>query len=301
MSHEEPLPVPAPLRRWVATATSHRGAASGAPLVHLPDSATSLVFRAMPDGVGRWVAVGPRSHASYHHDKDLPLCVRLRLWPGTAGALLGVAAAELVDRVVPLGELWGRSGDGGCSEGCDGPGGLDGLDGLGGLASSDGLDGAAGSADSGGRADSSGPRGPVDVVGPEAPAAVVRRVGAVLLARAAALSPADLARCELVRAAAATPPGRRERLPALASRFAVSERHLRALFAEGVGLSPKRTERIARVRGVLAAPGAARRWAGVAPAAGYYDQSHMTADFRALMGVPPAAYAAGRLPTLAAC
>ncbi|MEU8171481.1 hypothetical protein AB0C14_01255 [Microbispora hainanensis] len=34
---------------------------------------------------------------------------------------------------------------------------------------------------------------------------------------------------------------------------------------------------------------------------GFYDQSHMTAEFRALMGVPPAAFFAGRLPSLEPC
>jgi AraC-like DNA-binding protein len=43
------------------------------------------------------------------------------------------------------------------------------------------------------------------------------------------------------------------------------------------------------------------RWADVATAAGYYDQSHMTAEFRQLMGVPPAAYVAGRLPAARPC
>ncbi|MFC4114521.1 AraC family transcriptional regulator [Nonomuraea zeae] len=42
-------------------------------------------------------------------------------------------------------------------------------------------------------------------------------------------------------------------------------------------------------------------WGQLAAATGYYDQSHMTAEFRTLMGVTPAAYFAGRLPALQAC
>lgn len=87
---------------------------------------------------------------------------------------------------------------------------------------------------------------------------------------------------------------------ATARRLHVSERRLRTLFASGVGLSPKHFARIGRVRAVLgAAPGL--RWADVAAAAGYYDQSHMTAEFRELMGVPPGAYRAGQRPAARPC
>ncbi|MEV1178938.1 helix-turn-helix domain-containing protein, partial [Nonomuraea sp. NPDC049784] len=88
----------------------------------------------------------------------------------------------------------------------------------------------------------------------------------------------------------------REPVPAIARRLAVSERHLRGLFSDGVGVPPKRFERITRVRKVLAG-GRASSWA----TAGYYDQSHMTAEFRAMMGVTPGAFFAGRLPALQPC
>jgi len=85
-----------------------------------------------------------------------------------------------------------------------------------------------------------------------------------------------------------------------AARLHVSERRLRTLFGDAVGLSPKHFARIGRVRRVLStAPDL--RWADVAASAGYYDQSHMTAEFRRLMGVPPAAYAAGRRPQARPC
>jgi AraC-like DNA-binding protein len=87
---------------------------------------------------------------------------------------------------------------------------------------------------------------------------------------------------------------------ATARRLHVSERRLRALFADGVGLSPKHFARIDRVRTVLATASGVR-WADVATAAGYYDQSHMTSEFRHLMGVPPAAFAAGRRPVARRC
>ncbi|MEH0421655.1 hypothetical protein QA861_30530 [Streptomyces sp. B21-083] len=50
-------------------------------------------------------------------------------------------------------------------------------------------------------------------------------------------------------------------------------------------MSPEHFARIGRVRTVLAA--GAGRWSEIAATAGYYDQSHMTAEFRHLMGVPP--------------
>ncbi|WP_433342410.1 helix-turn-helix domain-containing protein [Micromonospora sp. CA-111912] len=128
----------------------------------------------------------------------------------------------------------------------------------------------------------------------------------VLLARIATAAGTELARSELVRTAAEAltgrPERRREHMPVLARRLAVSERHLRALFADCVGLSPKRFERIARVRGVLARGGRpAPCWAQLATTAGYYDQSHMSAEFSTMMGVSPAAYFAGRLPPVQRC
>ncbi|MFC1437471.1 helix-turn-helix domain-containing protein [Streptacidiphilus sp. N1-10] len=91
-----------------------------------------------------------------------------------------------------------------------------------------------------------------------------------------------------------------ERVATLASRLSVSERHLRDVFTDRVGLPPKHFARIQRVRAVLAGADSAH-WAEVASEAGYYDQSHMTADFHRLMGVPPAAFRAGRLPATSPC
>jgi AraC-like DNA-binding protein len=39
----------------------------------------------------------------------------------------------------------------------------------------------------------------------------------------------------------------------------------------------------------------------LAAEAGYYDQSHMTAEFRRMMGVSPGAFVAGQLPVAAPC
>ncbi|MEV0334757.1 helix-turn-helix domain-containing protein [Nocardia sp. NPDC050717] len=89
-------------------------------------------------------------------------------------------------------------------------------------------------------------------------------------------------------------------VPDLAARLAVSERHLRTVFTTGIGVSPKHFARIDRVRRVLAHAGTTP-WSHLAATTGFYDQSHLTADFRTLMGVPPAAYLRGRLPAPSRC
>ncbi|MEV0296617.1 helix-turn-helix domain-containing protein [Nocardia sp. NPDC050710] len=86
----------------------------------------------------------------------------------------------------------------------------------------------------------------------------------------------------------------------LATALAVSERQLRNLFTAGIGVSPKHFARIGRVRTVLAHAGNTP-WAQIAAGAGYYDQSHMSSDFRALMGVPPASFLRGELPAPTPC
>ncbi|MEV6274677.1 helix-turn-helix domain-containing protein [Nocardia sp. NPDC051832] len=86
----------------------------------------------------------------------------------------------------------------------------------------------------------------------------------------------------------------------LATDLSVSERQLRNLFTSGVGVSPKHFARIGRVRTVLAHAGDTP-WAQIAANSGYYDQSHMTADFRTLMGVPPAKFIQGHRPAPTPC
>lgn len=94
----------------------------------------------------------------------------------------------------------------------------------------------------------------------------------------------------------------REPVAAIARRLAVSERHMRDVVRDGIGVPPKRFERIERVRRVLARGRAnTARWAQLAATAGFYDQSHMAAEFRTLMGVPPLAFFAGRFPSLQPC
>ncbi|MFC8240443.1 helix-turn-helix domain-containing protein [Streptomyces chartreusis] len=87
---------------------------------------------------------------------------------------------------------------------------------------------------------------------------------------------ADRSRTALVTAGADALSTRTGRVPGpvrdVARELAVSERQLRDLFAEGVGLSPKHYARISRVRAV---PAQAHDvpWAQLAATTGYYDQS----------------------------
>ena len=152
--------------------------------------------------------------------------------------------------------------------------------------------------------DASGPP-PSVPTGTAAPQLVLKHLEQALLPRISARTTADLARSELARAAASELAGHPGRAPqpvrSVAQQLSVSERHLRNLFSDCIGLPPKRFQRIARVRRVLAHGQSSTSWAHLAVTAGYYDQSHMTAEFRTMMGVPPAAFFAGHLPPLQPC
>ncbi|GAA2644537.1 hypothetical protein GCM10009864_02940 [Streptomyces lunalinharesii] len=243
------MPMPA-LRPWIADVLLLRPD-SALPLVHLPDAATALVYRRLGTGGGELRVVGPRSRASYHPGKELPLCIRLRLRPGATRAVLGVPASELRDEAVPLTDVWGAR---------------------------------AGRLEN--RLDELTDLGPI-----------LRSVEAALFE---SLPNATVPSDRLLREAVASLSTTYGRVGALAPRLSVSERHLRTLFTDQVGLSPKRFARIQRVRRVLAGAGSAG-WARLASDAGYYDQSHMTADFHHLMGASPAAFHAGRLPATTPC
>lgn len=113
--------------------------------------------------------------------------------------------------------------------------------------------------------------------------------------------PAQSARRELLTTAvAAIAAGHPLSVSELSTRLSVSERQLRNLFASGIGVSPKHFARINRVREVLSRTDDTPL-ADIATGTGYYDQSHMTADFRSLMGVPPTAYIRGRVPAPSPC
>lgn len=245
-----PLSVPDALRAWVADARLPRSGAAALPTVRLPDAATSLVFRTTAAGRNDLLVIGPQTRAGYFAGKDLPGCLRLRMRPGRSRPLLDAPPRELVDRVVPLADLWGTRA-------------LDLADRL------------------------------AEVQGD--PAAILARLATALPGRVRSRT----GRSELSAAAARAMTGS-ARLSTVASQLAVSERQLRNLFEAEIGVSPKHFARIDRLRRVLDVAGQ-RGWAELARETGYYDQSHLSADFRAMMGVPPGAFLDGRLPPLVNC
>jgi AraC-like DNA-binding protein len=86
--------------------------------------------------------------------------------------------------------------------------------------------------------------------------------------------------------------GGRLPVPALAAEVGLGERRLQQLFSAQFGLSPRRWSRLARLhrclRDLRAQP--QRSWAEVALDGGFFDQSHLTNEFRALCGCTPAEY-----------
>ncbi|WP_261574254.1 helix-turn-helix domain-containing protein [Frankia gtarii] len=226
------------------------------PWIHAPDPATTLVWRRTMDGCGALRVVGPRTRAAYHPSKDLPLCIQVRINFGFVPTVLGVAACDVVDRVLPLHELWDSSADQ--------------------LA-----DDLAGIGDD--------------------PARAAAFLVATLDSRVREAEPDGHARASLVQAAAVELSTSESGAPATVSEVAhqlgVSERQLRNLFAATVGLPPKQVARLNRVRAVLDRTGR-QPWGRLASDAGYYDQSHMIADFHHIMRVTPSQFAAGKLPVV---
>ena len=80
------------------------------------------------------------------------------------------------------------------------------------------------------------------------------------------------------------------RVKHVAGRLGVTERHLRRVFQESVGLTPKDYLRIQRLGRVLRASRGGVNWAQLAVEAGYYDQAHMIGEFREFIGLSPSAY-----------
>jgi AraC-like DNA-binding protein len=81
------------------------------------------------------------------------------------------------------------------------------------------------------------------------------------------------------------------RIDALADELGISQRQLRRVFDEVVGMGPKSFARIRRFRRAVdaASSAAVSNWADIATATGYYDQAHLIADFRQLAGATPGA------------
>ena len=77
------------------------------------------------------------------------------------------------------------------------------------------------------------------------------------------------------------------RIGALQQATGYGSRRFTALFEHAVGLTPKRFSRIQRMRSLIerVARSADADWADLASEFGYYDQPHLTREFRELSGV----------------
>ncbi len=78
----------------------------------------------------------------------------------------------------------------------------------------------------------------------------------------------------------------------LARELGWSRKRIVARFREQVGLPPKAVARVMRFERAREVARADSRpnWARIAVECGYYDQSHLTRDFRAVTGMPPATF-----------
>jgi AraC-like DNA-binding protein len=77
------------------------------------------------------------------------------------------------------------------------------------------------------------------------------------------------------------------RVEEIAEEAGISRQHLARQFRHHVGVSPKMLARVMRFRSVIEGIERDVDWADVAARFGYYDQSHLIADFRELAGTTP--------------
>jgi AraC-like DNA-binding protein len=91
--------------------------------------------------------------------------------------------------------------------------------------------------------------------------------------------------------------GGRATVQALAAEIGCSRRYLHERFSEQVGLAPKTALRLTRFERVChEVRRRPSRWADLAVAAGYADQSHLNRDFRELAGTTPSDFLARQIP-----
>ena len=80
----------------------------------------------------------------------------------------------------------------------------------------------------------------------------------------------------------------------VATSLGVSARHLRRVFTETVGVSPKEFHRMARLGRVLRSLPTSSNWSRLAYDVGYHDQAHFIAEFRDLVGTTPGRFVKSR-------
>ncbi len=80
------------------------------------------------------------------------------------------------------------------------------------------------------------------------------------------------------------------RVERVADELGITDRHLRRAFKQSVGIGPKNFARTVRLRRAVRMATTTGDWARIAVDAGYYDQPHLNADFRDLVGLTPRTY-----------
>ncbi|WP_395825868.1 helix-turn-helix domain-containing protein [Archangium minus] len=100
----------------------------------------------------------------------------------------------------------------------------------------------------------------------------------------------DPASARLARRAIRLLEGDEVRVESVAERLGVTARHLRRAFTESVGIGPKDFARAIRLQRAVGMAATSKDWGRIAADAGYYDQAHLIADFRALVGLTPGAF-----------
>jgi AraC-like DNA-binding protein len=88
------------------------------------------------------------------------------------------------------------------------------------------------------------------------------------------------------------------RVESVAQQLGVTARHLRRAFVETVGVGPKEFARGVRLQRAIRESARSSDWGVIARDAGYYDQAHLIADFRDLVGLTPGAYRRIRADTI---
>lgn len=209
----------------------------------LPDGRTTLVFRVLEEGRrGDVTVAGPRTRALFKNATGVARAVMLQFKPGWSAPLLGVAANALTDRIVPLEDIWGRSGNDLCT---------------------------------------------ALLAAPSLPDVMDRLAHALDLRTRKTFEPAS---GPLARHAVRLLEGGEVRVESVASQLGVTARHLRRAFTESVGIGPKEFARTVRLQRAVRRAATSKDWASIAADAGYYDQAHLIADFRQLVGLTPGAF-----------
>ncbi|RKH67826.1 AraC family transcriptional regulator [Corallococcus llansteffanensis] len=185
---------------------------------------------------------GPRTQALFKNAPGIARAVILQFKPGWSVPLLGVAANALTDRIVPLEDLWGRSGGDLC----------------------------------------------LKLLAARSLSEVLDRLShAIALRTHQTFEPAS---ARLARRAVRLFEGEEDRVETVAERLGVTARHLRRAFTENVGIGPKDFARTVRLQRAVRMAATSKDWGRIAADAGYYDQAHLIADFRELVGLTPGAF-----------